>query len=171
MAGHVGTRVILTDGVRYLNLGWIHHSKTDIYAGFLGQTYKVSYHASGQVWQLVLGAKNNRRTTTIPPSALDGSYVFHAASLFDAKEFFASFINEFEYKRTFKRNTLLVDTRGFAAGENVIISFGAVSRDHVSDAADPIAFEDGTVFETSQLNLLTEHEPFAFIKVSRFRKV
>jgi hypothetical protein len=116
-------RVLITDGVRTVDLFWLHHDGKDVYCGTTGFPEKRSYHASGKIHSTRQGKREDEAWHT-PLKNLKGQYQLTSMDVKNIRRYIQLAAPKFEYSGRKSDVVLTVDTRSVPAGVNTSITVG-----------------------------------------------
>lgn len=162
------TRVLITNGIRTVDLYWIEHKGADVYCGMTRVAGKRSYHESGQIHDTFSGTRQNV-VQHVPLKEIKGQFHLVSVNIGDAAKYVQTAKDAFEYFGRASDAVLLVDSRSIPANTQTNIAIGLVEPGNGGALAWLFSLSGdlgGLSFSTTQGIIVSSVQPWVYAIVS-----
>lgn len=162
------TRVLITNGLRTVDLYWVEHRGSDVYCGMTRGQGKRSYHESGQIHDTFSGSRANE-VRHVPLRDLKGQFHLVSVNIGDAAKYVESAKDAFEYSGRPSDAVLLIDARSIPANTQTNIAVGLVEPRNGAALAWLFSLSGdlgGLFFSTTQGMIISSVQPWVYAIVS-----
>jgi hypothetical protein len=157
-------RVLITNGVRTIDLFWLSHDGSDVYCGQPKFDGKRSYHASGKIHSTVEGKKLHEAWHT-PLRDLKGQFHLTTIGLSNSAQWFDAVAPRYEYTKKKSDALLLIDSRSIPEGITFNVSVGLLEPGNTNVLnlmLIPLNAEEFSL-SAQQVLLSTSVEPWVYV--------
>ena|SRR5215831_12561581 len=157
-------RVLITNGVRTIDLFWLSHDGTDVYCGQPRFDGKRTYHASGKIHSTVEGEKVDEAWHT-PLRDLKGQFHLTTIALSNSAQWFETVAPRYEYSKKKGDALLLIDSRTIPDGVSLNVSVGLLERGNtgVLDLMLLSGEAEDSSLSAQQVLLATSVDPWVYV--------
>jgi hypothetical protein len=153
------TKVLLTNGEKFVEVFWLSHSGTDVYCGPSFTNSHRSYHCTGKVHSKLSGYRCNEKNH-IPLNAFVGEFFLEGLGIANVPEWFADHEHSLDFRGGKTDTLLVIDLRTVPSDVTVNLRIGLLQASRTDLLLPEIAS-----FDVKQILFMTSTTPWIYTVV------